>query len=313
METPTVYVICDKNCKFEGMTKEQILTAITQAVNEGTISNIDAGFVQTIKTINGVALKFFVGAQSEYNELSEEDKKDLFAIITNGTEKEDIIKYLDSLAERMERLENNSDASHATTADTANSANYATKAGKLTDLGGAFDNVARHVWFSDSEESGMPRKDDDFKYNPSTNTLTVPYIDGEIKNAVISSSSPCQLILGEDALTGITMPDGKTYDDITMIQLIDSGAQPLSMIGFRRAGSEVTNFTISGMYTAGAYTRAAMLKCSFDINTQNAIKIYTHEYYETEFREDKNHITTLSSQNGDYQELFYAYVILYFR
>lgn len=102
--TPKVYVICDQNCKFEGMTKEQILTAIIQAVNEGTIRDIDAGFVQTIKTINGVALKFFVGEQSEYNKLSDDDKKDLFAIITNDNTKTEMIELLGDLKTRVDAL-----------------------------------------------------------------------------------------------------------------------------------------------------------------------------------------------------------------
>lgn len=97
MATPIVYVICDQNCKFEGMTKEQIYTAIMQAVNEGTIGNIDAGFITTIKTINGTPLKFFVGEQAEYDALTDEDKKDLFAIITNDTTKDGILQAIKDL------------------------------------------------------------------------------------------------------------------------------------------------------------------------------------------------------------------------
>lgn len=95
--TPMVYVICDQNCKWEGMTKEQILTAIIQAVNEGTIGDIDTGFVTTIKTINGIPLKFFVGEQHEYEALTDEEKNNLYAIITNDTTKygiEEAIKQL---------------------------------------------------------------------------------------------------------------------------------------------------------------------------------------------------------------------------
>lgn len=97
MTTPTVYVICDKNCKIEGMTKEQILTAIMQAVSEGTIRDVDAGFITTIKTINGPALKFFYGEQAAYNELSDEEKENLFAIITNDTTIKDLIAALEEL------------------------------------------------------------------------------------------------------------------------------------------------------------------------------------------------------------------------
>lgn len=104
--TPTVYVLCDANCKWEGMTKEQILTAIAQAVETGTISDIDTGFVQTIKTINGHPLKFFVGEQSEYEALTAEDKQDLFAIITNDTNKEGIINAITALTTEVNEVHN---------------------------------------------------------------------------------------------------------------------------------------------------------------------------------------------------------------
>ncbi len=83
MPTPKVYVYCDQNCKYEGMTKEQILTAIVQAIEEGTVGDIDTGFVKTVKTINNVSIKFFYGTQAAYDALTEEEKNHLFPIITN--------------------------------------------------------------------------------------------------------------------------------------------------------------------------------------------------------------------------------------
>lgn len=97
MATPIVYVFCGDNCRHEGMTREQIYTAIMQAVNEGTIGDIDAGFITTIKTINGTPLKFFVGEQAEYDALTDKDKKDLFAIITNDTMKEGLLQTIKDL------------------------------------------------------------------------------------------------------------------------------------------------------------------------------------------------------------------------
>lgn len=99
------YVTCDSGCKFESMTKEQILTAITQAVNEGRVSNIDAGFITTIKTVNGTPLRFFVGTQSEYELLKDADRENLFAIITNDVAKEDFISAID----RVDSLQNTFD------------------------------------------------------------------------------------------------------------------------------------------------------------------------------------------------------------
>ncbi len=94
------YVLCEQNCKFESMTKEQILTAITQAVTSGKIRDVDTGFVTTIKTINGKPLRFFVGTQSEYEALT--DKQNLFAIITNDTNKESIEAILEDLQKNVE-------------------------------------------------------------------------------------------------------------------------------------------------------------------------------------------------------------------
>ena len=99
------YVICNSGCRFESMTKEQILTAITQAVNEGTIGDINTGFVTTIKTVNGRALKFFVGSQSEYEVLTDDEKKNLFAVITNDTNKESLFSAIEEIRAQLDAQE----------------------------------------------------------------------------------------------------------------------------------------------------------------------------------------------------------------
>lgn len=88
------------------MTKEQILAAIVQAVNEGTIGNIDTGFITTVKTINGTPLSFFVGSQAEYNELSDEQRENLFAIITNDTTKEALFAAIAEASQKAADCEN---------------------------------------------------------------------------------------------------------------------------------------------------------------------------------------------------------------
>lgn len=121
--TPRVYVICDQNCKFEGMTKEQIYAAIVQAVNEGTIGDIDAGFITTVKTINGLPLKFFVGPQATYDALSDEEKENVFAIITNDTTRAGLLAAIESLQNSIKGLEDGSFV--AKKADEARLASYA--------------------------------------------------------------------------------------------------------------------------------------------------------------------------------------------
>ena len=326
MATPTVYVICDQNCKFEGMTKEQILTAIAQAVESGEIKDVDAGFIQTVKTINGVPLRFFVGEQSAYDALTEEEKNGLFAIITNDTTKDDLLADVEYLKKRVKELGELATADHATTADKATyatsagtadkatTATTATKANKIASLGAAADNVARCVWFSDSDEKELPRRDDDFKYNPYTNTLIVPYIDGSLKSAMASSSKPCKFSVGGNAITDIALPSGKTLDDIIMMQLIGSGALPHNLTGFvtRNYNANADYVDFSGLYAGGAYMKIMTLRCQIQY-VQNKLCLGTLEYYATEFRDERNHITTLIAENGDKEDLFYAYVICYFR
>ena len=45
-------------------------------------------------------------------------------------------------------------------------------------------NAARHVWFSDSQTETLRNHDDDFAYNPSTNTLSVPNLNGTATRAI---------------------------------------------------------------------------------------------------------------------------------
>lgn len=125
------YVVCDYGCKFESMTKEQILTAIMQAVENGEIRDVDIGFVTTIKTVNGKRLKFFFGEQSEYEALTDEEKDDLFAIITNDTSKKALENAIAVLQKNYEALtESLADGSFEVA-----KAKYATSAGSATNDG----------------------------------------------------------------------------------------------------------------------------------------------------------------------------------
>jgi hypothetical protein len=98
------YVLCTNNCKFEGMTKEQILTAITQAVETGEIKDVDTGFITSIKEQNsGAALSFWVGTQAQYNALTE-IAQDCFYIITDDTSISDINEILEQHTKTLEDL-----------------------------------------------------------------------------------------------------------------------------------------------------------------------------------------------------------------
>lgn len=99
------YCFCSGGCKFETMTKEQILTAITQMATSGEIGDIDTGFVTTIRTINGTPLKFFVGNQYEYEALSAAERENLFAIITNDTTQDAFTEIIEELTKELSILQ----------------------------------------------------------------------------------------------------------------------------------------------------------------------------------------------------------------
>ena len=87
------YVLCQSNCKFESMTKEQILTAIEQAVTTGTISDVDAGFITRLVEQNGnKPVKIWVGTQAQYNALTEKDDDTLY--ITDDANKVDTLENI---------------------------------------------------------------------------------------------------------------------------------------------------------------------------------------------------------------------------
>lgn len=98
------YVFCENRCLFEGMTKEQTLAAIEQAVTTGEIKDVDAGFITKVKEQNkNVALKFWVGTQTEYNAI-ETKENNCFYIITDDTAKEDIETAIENLQREINTL-----------------------------------------------------------------------------------------------------------------------------------------------------------------------------------------------------------------
>ena len=62
------YCVCDDDCRYETMTKEQILTAIEQALEQGYVSDPDGAVFSRIKEVraNGTA-QLWLGTEAEFN------------------------------------------------------------------------------------------------------------------------------------------------------------------------------------------------------------------------------------------------------
>ena len=79
------YVICEDGCRFEAMTKEQILEAIAEATGN-TPTGIDNAFITKIKELNtGGNLSFWVGTSAQYNAIEERDPSVIYILNDEST------------------------------------------------------------------------------------------------------------------------------------------------------------------------------------------------------------------------------------
>ena len=210
------YVICDSGCKFESMTKEQILTAITQAVSEGTVGDIDTGFITRVKTVNGIGLRFFVGTQSEYELLSEEDRQNLFAIITNDTTKESIMSALEENKTNIEAL-----------------AEYLVNLISALDDGSMSHAVRSLCWLhGGSQKNNLDFISDDGRWNPDP-----------CGNYFSYGSADIETVNGTESITGWQLKGFHIVDDY-YLQLLITQDKMFIRTGFKdsRLGRTFTKF-----------------------------------------------------------------------
>jgi hypothetical protein len=63
------YVLCRDNCKFEGLTKEQIYAAIAEATGNTPTGVDDAFITKLVEQNKNAATRLWVGTETEYNAL----------------------------------------------------------------------------------------------------------------------------------------------------------------------------------------------------------------------------------------------------
>lgn len=99
------YCFCSSNCKYETMTKEQIITAIEQAVEDGEIRDVDTGFVTRVQELHAAkALTFWIGTMAAYNAIETPETNCLY-IITDDTQEDDLNNTMESLMRNVEELQ----------------------------------------------------------------------------------------------------------------------------------------------------------------------------------------------------------------
>lgn len=98
------YVISEDNCKFESLTKEEIYAAIVQAIEGHQITDVNTGFVTTLKEKNNNSgLSIWIGTTAQYNAIDPKENNCLY-ILSDDTELEDLETTISNLNEAVENL-----------------------------------------------------------------------------------------------------------------------------------------------------------------------------------------------------------------
>lgn len=122
-DTPKVYVLDEAKNAFEGMTKEQVITAIENMESTGSPGDIDAGFISKILDLNKKGkLRFWVGTQAEFRALESTEENVLYLLSDDPT--------IDDLGAKIDEVEENVDALSSSTASQIETINR-----RLDDLG----------------------------------------------------------------------------------------------------------------------------------------------------------------------------------
>lgn len=101
-EVRKYYVICEDNCKFESMTKEEIFDAIADATGS-TPTPVDEAFITKIKEQNANKnTKVWTGTQAQFNALEETDDNTIYFVDTNVVKSTHMLENL--IANNSERI-----------------------------------------------------------------------------------------------------------------------------------------------------------------------------------------------------------------
>lgn len=100
------YVICADNCKFESMTKEQIITAIANATGVSPEAvDVDDAFISRIKEANKNSnLKWWVGTEAEYNAIETLNDETLYIITDAADDTEALLITLQTELEQLQAM-----------------------------------------------------------------------------------------------------------------------------------------------------------------------------------------------------------------
>lgn len=136
-------------------------------------------------------------------------------------------------------------------------------------MGAASDNAARNIWFSYNGQRGTPVYDDDFKYNPSTNVMTVGKMTITGGTADSSLSTSGALTISSSANKAITINSGYT---------IYLNSPSSTSIIFTKAGAD-TSHEMARFDTSSNFVPKSGLTNTIGTNSLKWTAIYANTFY----------------------------------
>lgn len=203
------YCYCDANCKFETMTKEQILAAIAQAVETGGIHDVDAGFITKVKEENtGGYVSFWVGTTAQYNAIPEKNPNCMY-IFTDG-------EKIDELLDAVKKAGADAEAAAASAAAAEKDAEEAAKAAAnaapkshthdYLPLSGG--NLTNHVTFANGKGVACEDSTGATKYVMFLSTTDILWIGYDMPTGYVAKFG-IPIVLGSENY-GATLPTAGT-------------------------------------------------------------------------------------------------------
>ena len=124
---PTIYVHDENHNRYEGMTREQIINAIVQAVEQGEIIDLDDGFITKIKEQNGNNnIQIWIGTSAQFSALQTKNANTLY-ILSDDDSADDwdqIAEAVEDLADEITKIKNGDDNTVVYKATNAINAQY---------------------------------------------------------------------------------------------------------------------------------------------------------------------------------------------
>lgn len=105
MANRNFYVLCDDNCRFPSMTKDEIFTAIQSAVEQHGTRTLTIDVLTGLKEVNkNEVISLWIGTQAEFNAIQSPSENTMYLISDHNAIKAQTMAALQEMFTRIEEL-----------------------------------------------------------------------------------------------------------------------------------------------------------------------------------------------------------------